>query len=244
MDRPWGCKELDTTEQVTHTHTHKVLELQLQCQSFQWIFRVDCLCIDWFDLLAVQATLKSSPAPQFRRINSLALSLLYSPAFTSICDYWKNHSFDYLEYSLGETRTCPRLLGNAELLWKLRSCGPVLGSGKQADTWNRCRCVCTEPADRTDEPGKPAGPTSQDLNHGCLQTWWVKGISTEVTEDQRTTQGHPDQPPCPLSQSYTQHGGRGGKGQERYTWGASNSPGRDWTEYLSKSSWTYLIKWF
>ena len=25
MDRPWGCKELDTTEQVTHTHTHKVL---------------------------------------------------------------------------------------------------------------------------------------------------------------------------------------------------------------------------
>ena len=32
----------------------KVLELQLQHQSFQWIFR-----IDWFDLLAVQGTLKS-----------------------------------------------------------------------------------------------------------------------------------------------------------------------------------------
>ena len=37
----------------------KVLELQLQHQSFQWIFRVDFLRIDWFDLLAVQETLKS-----------------------------------------------------------------------------------------------------------------------------------------------------------------------------------------
>ena len=37
----------------------KVLEVQLQHQSFQWIFRVDFLRIDWFDLLAVQRTLKS-----------------------------------------------------------------------------------------------------------------------------------------------------------------------------------------
>ena len=35
----------------------KVLELWLQYQSLQWIFRVDF--IDWFDLLAVQGTLKS-----------------------------------------------------------------------------------------------------------------------------------------------------------------------------------------
>ena len=32
--------------------------------------------IDWFDLLAVQGTLESFPAPQFESINSLALSLL------------------------------------------------------------------------------------------------------------------------------------------------------------------------
>ena len=44
--------------------------------------------IDWFDLLAVQGTLKSSPAPQFESVNILALSLLYAPALTSICDYW------------------------------------------------------------------------------------------------------------------------------------------------------------
>ena len=35
---------------------------------------------------------KSSPAPQFENINSLGLSLLYGTTFTSIHDYWKNHS--------------------------------------------------------------------------------------------------------------------------------------------------------
>ena len=53
--------------------------------------------IDWFDFLAVQRTLKSSPAPQFRSINSSLLSLFYSPTLTSIHDYWKNHSFDYAD---------------------------------------------------------------------------------------------------------------------------------------------------
>ena len=46
--------------------------------------------MDWLDLLA----LKSSPTPQFKSINSLVLSFLYSPTLTSIHDYWKNHSFD------------------------------------------------------------------------------------------------------------------------------------------------------
>ena len=50
--------------------------------------------IDWFDLLAVQGTLESSPTPQFKSINSLALSLLYGPTLTSIHDYWKNHRSD------------------------------------------------------------------------------------------------------------------------------------------------------
>ena len=51
--------------------------------------------IDWFDPIAVQGTLKeSSPTPQFKSINSSALSCLYSPTLTSIHDEWKNHSFD------------------------------------------------------------------------------------------------------------------------------------------------------
>ena len=37
---------------------------------------------------------ESSPIPQFKSINSLALSFLYSPTLTSMHDYWKNHSFD------------------------------------------------------------------------------------------------------------------------------------------------------
>ena len=51
--------------------------------------------IDWFDLLIVQGTLKSSLKPQFESINSLAFSLLYGPTLTSIHDCWKNHSFDF-----------------------------------------------------------------------------------------------------------------------------------------------------
>ena len=49
--------------------------------------------IDWFDLLAVQGTLKSS-TPQFKSIDSSVLIFLYSPVLTSTHDYWKNHSFD------------------------------------------------------------------------------------------------------------------------------------------------------
>ena len=40
---------------------------------------------------------ESSPIPQFKSINSSVLSFLYSPALTSIHDYWKNHSFDYTD---------------------------------------------------------------------------------------------------------------------------------------------------
>ena len=50
--------------------------------------------MDWLDLLTVQGTLESSPTPQFKSINSLALSFLHSPTLTSIHDHWKNHSLD------------------------------------------------------------------------------------------------------------------------------------------------------
>ena len=51
--------------------------------------------MDWLDLLAVQGTLQESyPTPQFKSINSLALSFLYSPTLISIHNCWKNHSFD------------------------------------------------------------------------------------------------------------------------------------------------------
>ena len=56
---------------------------------------------DWFPLrltglisLQSKDPQKSSPTPQFKSINSWALSFLYGPTLTSIYDYWKNHSFD------------------------------------------------------------------------------------------------------------------------------------------------------
>ena len=52
-------------------------------------FRTDWSC-------SPRVSEKSSPAPQFEGINSSALSLFYCPAVTSTHDYWKNHSFDYM----------------------------------------------------------------------------------------------------------------------------------------------------
>ena len=40
---------------------------------------------------------ESSPTPQFKSINSSALNFLYGPTLTTLHDYWKNHSFDYMD---------------------------------------------------------------------------------------------------------------------------------------------------
>ena len=73
----------------------EVLELQFQHQSFQWTFRVDFLQ-DWlvWPPCCPRDSQESSPAPQFKSINSSVLTLLYGSTLTTIQDYWKNHSFD------------------------------------------------------------------------------------------------------------------------------------------------------
>ena len=54
--------------------------------------------MDWLDLLAVQGTLKSLLQHHISKASTLwHSSLLYGPTLTSIHDYWKNHSFDYME---------------------------------------------------------------------------------------------------------------------------------------------------
>ena len=58
--------------------------------------RLISFTIGWFDLV-IQGTLKSFLQHQFESINSSMLSLLYSPALTSIHDYWKNQSCDYTD---------------------------------------------------------------------------------------------------------------------------------------------------
>ena len=48
----------------------------------------------WISLPSKGDSQESSPTPQFKSINSSALSFLYSPTLTSIHDHWKNHSSD------------------------------------------------------------------------------------------------------------------------------------------------------
>ena len=73
----------------------KVLEFQLQHQSFQWIFRTDFIRYGLVGSpCCPRDSQESSPTPQFKSINSSALSFLYSPTLTSTHDHWKNHSFD------------------------------------------------------------------------------------------------------------------------------------------------------
>ena len=53
--------------------------------------------IDWFwSPCRPRDSQESSPIPQLKSINSLPLSLLYGPTLTTIHDYWKNHSFNYI----------------------------------------------------------------------------------------------------------------------------------------------------
>ena len=48
----------------------------------------------WISLQSKGLSRVSSPAPQFKSINSSVLSFLHSPTLTSIHDHWKNHSLD------------------------------------------------------------------------------------------------------------------------------------------------------
>ena len=65
----------------------KLLEFQFQHQSFQWIFRTDFLQDGLVGCpFSPRDSQESSPTPQFKSINSLALSFLDSPTLTSIHD--------------------------------------------------------------------------------------------------------------------------------------------------------------
>ena len=82
-----------------------VLTLCIRCPKY-WSFSIspsneysglNSFRIDWFDLLAAQSTLESSPASQCKSINSSVLSLLYGPTLTSIHDFQKSHSLDQMD---------------------------------------------------------------------------------------------------------------------------------------------------
>ena len=55
----------------------KILEFQLQHQSIQWVFRTDSFRIAWFDLFAVQGTLKSLLQHHSSKASTLWSSALF-----------------------------------------------------------------------------------------------------------------------------------------------------------------------
>ena len=95
---PNPCRQQGLFQRVNSLHeVAKVLEFQLQHQSFQWTPRTDLLSDGPVGSpCSPRDSQESSPTTQLKSINSLALSLLHSPTFTSIRDHWKNHSLDYL----------------------------------------------------------------------------------------------------------------------------------------------------
>ena len=80
-----------SNESVLHIRLPKFWSFSFSISPFNEYSGLVSFRIDWFDLLEVQET---SPTPQFKSINSLVLSFLYSPTLTSIYDHWKNHSFN------------------------------------------------------------------------------------------------------------------------------------------------------
>ena len=75
----------------------KVLEFQLWHHSSQRNPRADLQNGLVGSPCSPRDSQESSPTPQFKSINSSALSFLHSPTLTSIHDCWKNHSFDYMD---------------------------------------------------------------------------------------------------------------------------------------------------
>ena len=53
---------------------------------------------EWFDFHAIQGTLKSLLQHHSSNVSILRHSALFIGQLTHIYDYWKNHSFDYMDF--------------------------------------------------------------------------------------------------------------------------------------------------
>ena len=71
--------------------------MELQHQSFNEYSGLISFRIDWFDLLAVQGSLKSLLQHHSSKASVLRCSPFLMVQFTFVHDYWKNHSFEYMD---------------------------------------------------------------------------------------------------------------------------------------------------
>ena len=81
-----------SNESSLHIKWPKHWSFSFSISPFNYYSGLIAFRVDWFDLLEVQGTLKRLPQHQSQKAS--ILSLLYSPALTSIRAYWKKHSFD------------------------------------------------------------------------------------------------------------------------------------------------------
>ena len=74
----------------------KVLELQLQHQSFQWIFSpLGLTCLISLLSKGISSVFSSTTIWKHQ---FFVTQPFFGPTITSIHDYWKNHSFDYMDF--------------------------------------------------------------------------------------------------------------------------------------------------
>ena len=122
-------KWVSSLHQVT-----KVLEFQLEHQFFQWTPRTDIL---WDGLVgspcSPRDSQESSPAPQFKSINSLVLSFLYSPGIYSSSP----RPHEYVNFGIKNMYRCD-LFSDCEMgsiTWILQVSPMSLSSSFQEGGW-------------------------------------------------------------------------------------------------------------
>ena len=86
-----------SNESVLHIQWPKYWSFNLSiCPSIEYSGLIS-FRIDWFDLLVVQGTLKSILQHHSSKASILRHLAFFMVQLTSIHDYWKNNSFDYMD---------------------------------------------------------------------------------------------------------------------------------------------------
>ena len=83
-----------SNESVLHIMEPKYWSLSFSISSSNEYSGLISFRIDWLDLLAAKGTLKSLLQHHSSKASIHRPSAFYSPALTSIHDYWTNHSLD------------------------------------------------------------------------------------------------------------------------------------------------------
>ena len=182
---------------VTSLHqVVKVLELQLHHESFQWIFRVDFFGSNWFDLLAAQGALKSLHQHHSSKASILWHSAFFMVQLSFVHDYWRNRSFDYIDFSWQNDVSDFNVLSKFALaLSSVQFSRSVLSDSLRPHESQHARPSCPSPtpgvhpdscplsqwchpAISSSQPSHPLSPPSPAFNlsqhHGFFQ--WVSSL--------------------------------------------------------------------